>query len=254
MSDDLEERLQSLTSERSAERRKQHKEEKEKKRRGPGRPRKQKLDTESETAPAADEPEQDPDDVPRVASVAPVEDDKETLKRVKLVDQINTMKKRLNAVGTGMEPNAALHSLSELKAEFELLNQQVNSRRGDDALRNLTCTVIAPALTVVAEKVGDFIERNHGLPRPIDLEGLDKEVYNNWEDMFQEVAVQIAINHPEWFSHGPLVTYVEAIMSCAASANMKNQARKLKAASSRLSEQQPVQLVNDPAKDSRFAT
>lgn len=189
-----------------------------------GRPRKEPL-------PSALEPGPEPEPEPEQAA-APAEGgaDKADLIRI-----INDLKKKLNAVGSGLVPSFG-HSVEELKAEVDLLNADLNSKRGDQAVKALilyAMPLIELAISrAVPQSQFDVSSRYH----------LKTEVEENWV-IFEEAATHIAILHAKWFQVGPYATIAKATAACAASCNAKNQAvrAKLAAAAPASSAETPIE-------------
>lgn len=218
----------------------------EKKRR-PGRPRKNKEPIVEEPEPAVDfEIGEDPDDVappappptkqrrersrPRIIEAdeedepqeeKPPAGEKDTLsKRLEACSIIGQLKKRLNAVGSGMTPNADVHTLYQLQKEIELLNSQINASRGDNSFKTLAIAVVAPAVSAVVSEVFKRIDAE----KTVDLTGYDREVADNWDVLFADAAAQISINNPTWFAASPWAVMFEGAVLCGVSTNMKNAA------------------------------
>jgi hypothetical protein len=210
------------------------------KKRRPGRPRKnkEKLNDPPPPPPVVEEPDdfeigEDPDDAPppRTPPDSPPplsqkqqqrkkpDDGAGTLsKRLEACSIIEQLKKRLNAVGSGMQPDAAEHSLKQLEAEIELLNNQINAARGDNSIKTLAITVIAPSISALVHEVMRRIDAE----KTIDLTGYDREVAENWDVLFADAAAQISINNPSWFASSPWAVMAEGALLCGVSANMKN--------------------------------
>lgn len=215
----------------------------EKKRR-PGRPRKNKEPIVEEPEPAVDfEIGEDPDDVappapppskqrrerPRITEAEddepqeekPPAGEKDTMsKRLEACSIIGQLKKRLNAVGSGMTPNADVHTLYQLQKEIELLNSQINASRGDNSFKTLAIAVVAPAVSAVVSEVFKRIDAE----KTVDLTGYDREVADNWDVLFADAAAQISINNPTWFAASPWAVMFEGAVLCGVSTNMKNAA------------------------------
>lgn len=126
--------------------------------------------------------------------------------------QIAQMKKRLNAVGTGLDPDAGDYSEEQLQAEFELLNAEVNERRGDKAVHALFQWAV-PFVQGVLQRTGK-----------VDVASkytLVDEVKSSPE-LFEEVLDQIAIRYGGWFAVGPESALLQNLGACVDSVNRKN--------------------------------
>lgn len=121
-----------------------------------------------------------------------------------------------------MQPDAAEHSLKQLEAEIELLNNQINAARGDNSIKTLAITVIAPSISALVHEVMRRIDAE----KTIDLTGYDREVAENWDVLFADAAAQISINNPSWFASSPWAVMAEGALLCGVSANMKNAAKQ----------------------------
>jgi len=166
-----------------------------------GRPRKEPLPAAPEPEPEQQEPEQ--------AGEQPAE-------KADLIRIINELKKKLNAVGSGMVPGFG-NSVEELKAEVDVLNADLNSKRGDQAVKAL----ILYAMPLIELAISRAVP-----PGQFDVSSkyhLKSEVEENWV-IFEEAATHIAILHAKWFQVGPYATIAKATAACAASCNAKNQA------------------------------
>lgn len=206
------------------------------KRRGPGRPKKPKA-----VPPQASQPEvtfDDEDDIPRtqltetgeseqvttVGEEEPKIDDSFEARRV-LCEKIESMRTRFGGRGTGLIPDPQRHSAIVLQAELDVLNQQVDCRRGEKTIRLVTVTFIAPVLTMIADMIGQAVEKS-GKPRPFDLDGLSKVVSDDWDHLFADAAAQIAINNPSFFSTSPIVQFGEGMLGACFQTNLMNAAKK----------------------------
>lgn len=205
------------------------------KRRGPGRPKKPKA----VPPPQASQPEvtfDDDDDIPRTqppetgepepepATEEPKIDDSFEARRV-LCEKIESMRTRFGGRGTGLVPDPQRHSVIVLQAELDVLNQQVDCRRGEKTIRLVTVTFIAPVLTMIADMIGQAVEKS-GKPRPFDLDGLSKVVSEDWDHLFADAAAQIAINNPSFFSTSPVVQFGEGMLGACFQTNLMNAAKK----------------------------
>ena len=204
------------------------------KRRGPGRPKKPKA-----APPPAPQPEVtfDDDDIPQGQSTEtgeseqattgeeePKIDDSFEARRV-LCEKIESMRARFGGRGTGLVPDPQRHSVIVLQAELDVLNQQVDCRRGEKTIRLVTVTFIAPVLTMIADMFGQAVEKT-GKPRPFDLDGLSKVVSEDWDHLFADAAAQIAINNPSFFSTSPVVQFGEGMLGACFQTNLMNAAKK----------------------------
>ena len=201
------------------------------KRRGPGRPKKPKA-----VPPQASQPEvtfDDDNDIPREPEPTgtttegeeePKIDDSFEARRV-LCEKIESMRTRFGGRGTGLVPDPQRHSVIVLQAELDVLNQQVDCRRGEKTIRLVTVTFIAPVLTMIADMIGQAVEKS-GKPRPFDLDGLSKVVSEDWDHLFADAAAQIAINNPSFFSTSPVVQFGEGMLGACFQTNLMNAAKK----------------------------
>lgn len=183
--------------------------------RGRGRPRKPPAAEEEEVVELANEEvgKPRPD-----AKEAPEAEGDENKKKANLIRIINDLKKKLNAVGTGMVPSLQ-HTVEDMETEVELLNNDLNSKRGDKAVKAL----ILYAMPLIEMAVSRTVPKEQ-----LDLSTkfhLKDEVEQNWE-IFEDAATHIAILHADWFAVGPYATLVKSTAACAASCNAKNQAAR----------------------------
>lgn len=202
------------------------------KRRGPGRPKKPKAAP--PPAPQSEVTFDDDDDIPRESEQAPPPtteeeeepkiDDSFEARRV-LCEKIESMRTRFGGRGTGLVPDPQRHSVIVLQAELDVLNQQVDCRRGEKTIRLVTVTFIAPVLTMIADMIGQAVEKS-GKPRPFDLDGLSKVVSEDWDHLFADAAAQIAINNPSFFSTSPVVQFGEGMLGACFQTNLMNAAKK----------------------------
>lgn len=182
--------------------------------RGRGRPRKNPLP----------EPEPDPDElessseessmeavVPHTSS----EDSDEQKKKINKIGIITDLRKKLNAVGTGLRPSVDC-TMEQLDGEIDVLNSEINSRRGDAAVKQITLMLMPLIEKVVALSVP---------PQQFDVTGLQEEVHDNWE-ILDEACQHIAILHRDWFEISPYAEWCKGVYTCAFSRNMKNQMKR----------------------------
>ncbi len=186
-----------------------------KKKRGPGRPRKRPPTPPPEPvhAPAPMPAGLPTDDAPLDSDAKAAIADK-----VGIIRKINLLKSKLNAVGTGMVPDASM-PLAMLEAELQMLSSEVDMRRADGVLEHMFKKTIPP-LIMQAAAIADPTKAT------VDLDNFDKEVDENWDLMFKDAIIQLSIMYGDWFSVGPLATVGKNLGECALSANAKNQARK----------------------------
>lgn len=140
--------------------------------------------------------------------------------RAALCETIKGLRKRLGAIGSGLNPTLD-HDVKTLRAEIALLNQELDCKRGEKSIKMLTIQVVAPLIMKVADVIGKSYERQNQ-PRPVDLAHLDEVIRDNWQDLFSDAAAQIAINHPEFFSAGPYSQFGEGLFAACATANYMN--------------------------------
>lgn len=173
--------------------------------RGRGRPPKKLVE------PPAPEP--DPTPAPETESEPAAPGEKGRLIRI-----IQQLKKKLNAVGTGLEPTLA-NTVEELQEEVDILNNDLNSKRGDQAIK----TLIMYAMPVIEMIVSNAVPRDK-----LDISGkftLTEEVKNNWA-VLEDAATHIAILHESIFAVGPYGELAKGIAGCALSADAKNKAER----------------------------
>lgn len=211
------------------------------KKKGRGRPRKEKLTMNAVPPPTADfgmaPPTNDnyegvhfgadPDDAAQAMPMPAdpsdpnygkvdereVNTEDELLEKRNLIQKILQLKKRCNAIGTGMVPTV-FFPIEKLKAEVDVLNDEIDGRRADKVLVKGTLWLV------------DVLEKT--LPKVnVDATGLSQEVIDNW-DLFDEACTQIAINHREYFgvAKSPYVAYAHALYTCVSSRVAKNVAQK----------------------------
>jgi hypothetical protein len=142
----------------------------------------------------------------------------------RLIRIITELKKKLGAVGSGLEPSLS-HSVEELQEEVDLLNHDLDSKRGDQAIKSLMLYVMPVIEMVVTQMVPkdqlDLSTKYH----------LKNEAEENWV-VFEEAAQHIAILHAEWFAIGPWGTLAKATAGCALSCDAKNKAYRARLVSS----------------------
>ena len=192
----------------------------EKPKRKRGRPRKNPLPKE-EPAPVFDlydnGEESDPDQYEQgFAMFDPEPEDPEARKRkVNKIGIIHELRKKLNAVGSGMQPHID-HNEDDLNAEIELLNSEINARRGDAAVKQITL-MLMPLIEQIVDRM---------VPKDkCDVTGLQKEVHDNWE-ILDEACKHISILHRDWFEVSPYAEWAKGVYTCAFSRNMKNQMQR----------------------------
>jgi len=180
--------------------------------RGRGRPRKQE--------PPGALPAVRP---PVNAQPAAGDEDKDERKRKQSkISIIERLQSQLNAVGTGLRPTL-FNSEQELDDEIDALNNDLNVKRGDKAVKKLTL-MFMPMIEIVADMFAPKDKLDLSTYRH-----LRDEVEENWE-MFEEAAQHIAILHSGWFAVTPYHEFAGATYACAMSVNAKNQRMKLRAA------------------------
>lgn len=181
--------------------------EKPKKKRGPGRPRKEEVEPE----PEPEEEEEGPEDE--------VDDDRTELNRLRNIAL--ELKKRLHVTGSGRDLGASNWSVPDMKAEVDLMNSQINSRRGDEGSKLFFTELVAPALMKL---IDNFVPDKETLDVTTKFQ-LNDEIKNNWA-IFDDAVTQIAINHSAWFSVNPYMAVVKSTGQCIKSCNEKNQKAK----------------------------
>lgn len=182
--------------------------------RGRGRPRKNPIpeppseSESSESESSGEEPE-------KHNAGATEGDPDENKKKINKIGIITDLRKKLNAIGTGMRPSIG-HSIEELDAEIDVLNSEINSRRGDAAVKQITLMLMPLLETLVKASVP---------PDKFDITGLQEEVNDNWE-ILDDACRHIAILHRDWFEISPYAEWCKGVYTCAFSRNMKNQMKK----------------------------
>jgi hypothetical protein len=144
--------------------------------------------------------------------------------RVALCGQIKAFKSRFGAGGTGLDPDPMRHGEALLIQELELLKREVNCKRGSSSIKMLTVSVIAPLLVTITDIIGNAAERR-GDPRPVDLQHLPAVVEENWQDLFQDAAVQIAIENSRFFEAGPYAAFGQGVVAACVQTNTINKMR-----------------------------
>lgn len=142
----------------------------------------------------------------------------------RLIRIIQQLKKKLGAVGTGLEPTLS-NTVEELQEEVDILNNDLNSKRGDQAIKSM----IMYAVPVLEMLITNFVPRDK-----LDVSSkftLTEEVSNNWA-VLEDAATHIAILHESWFAVGPYGELAKGIAGCALSADAKNKAARKRAAPS----------------------
>jgi hypothetical protein len=175
--------------------------------RGRGRPPKPKAEPKAEE-PDPLEPAEGLEDSP-----LPAPGEKGRLIRI-----IQELKKKLGAIGSGLEPTLQ-NTVEELQEEVDILNNDLNSKRGDQAIK----TLILYAMPLIETVIERMVDKNK-----LDVSSkyhLSDEVKNNWA-MFEDAATQIAIMHASWFAVGPYGEIAKATAACAISADAKNRAER----------------------------
>ncbi len=177
--------------------------------RGRGRPKKH-----------APEPEPEPEQAEAGDPLEPDAQPPPPGEKGRLIAIIQGLKKKLNAVGSGLEPSLQ-NTVEELQEEVDLLNNDLNAKRGDQAIKSL----ILYAMPVIETLIDRMVPKEK-----LDVSSkftLTEEVKNNWA-MFEDAATQIAINHASWFAVGPYGEIAKATAGCALSADAKNKAEKIR--------------------------
>lgn len=176
------------------------------KQRGRGRPRKFAVPPPAAAAPQPQKPRSEESSEER---------DERKSKQAKIVI-IERLQKQLGAVGTGLRPTM-YDSIEDLDAEIDALNSDLNTKRGDKAVKKLTL-MLMPLIELAVDKM---------VPKEkFDLSTyrhLKEEVEDNWE-MFEEAVQHIAILHSSWFAVTPYHELASSTYACAMSVNAKNQA------------------------------
>lgn len=176
--------------------------------RGRGRPKK------AEPEP---EPEPDPLEPPAEGAQGQVVPPGEKGRLIRIIQEL---KKKLGAIGSGLEPTLQ-NTVEELQEEVDILNNDLNSKRGDQAIKTLILYAMPVLETIIERMVPkdklDVSSKYH----------LSDEVKNNWA-MFEDAATQIAIMHASWFAVGPYGEIAKATAACAISADAKNKAEKMR--------------------------
>ncbi len=192
------------------------------------KPRKEKVTDKPKAVRFDDEeePTQDPldegEDVPRADSDGGAEAAFHS--RVALCGQIKAFKARFGTSGTGLDPDPMRHSDQLLMQELELLKREVNCKRGSSSIKMLTVSVIAPLLVTITDIIGNAAERR-GDPRPVDLQHLPAVVEENWQDLFQDAADQIAIENSRFFEAGPYAAFGQGVVAACVQTNTINKMR-----------------------------
>jgi hypothetical protein len=192
------------------------------------KPRKEKVTDKPKVVRFDDEeePTQDPlddgEDVVRTGG----DDSAETAfhRRVTLCGQIKAFKARFGMSGTDLVPDPTRHSEDLLNQELDLLKREVNCKRGSSSIKMLTVSVIAPLLVTITNIVGNAAERR-GDPRPVDLQHLPEVIKENWQDLFQDAADQIAIENPRFFEAGPYAAFGQGVLAACAQTDTMNKMR-----------------------------
>jgi hypothetical protein len=182
--------------------------------RRPGRPRKVLTGTAKLAAAMAEQPP------PVAASSTGGDSDDAGERKLKTqkISIIDRLQKQLGAVGTGMRPTM-FNSIEELNDEIEALNNDLNTKRGDKAVKTATL-MIMPLIELLVDRLAPKDKFDLSTYRH-----LKDEVDDNWE-MFEEAATHIAILNAGWFAVTPYHEFVSATYACAISVNAKNQMAK----------------------------
>lgn len=143
-------------------------------------------------------------------------------KKVTCIRQIGELQKKLGAVGSGLRPTT-FDTLETLQAEVQLLNENINSRRGDAAIKGL----IIVAMPYIEKAITSAAPREQ-----LDVSSyfhLTDEVKENWT-IFEGAATQISIMYGEWFSVNPFVDLAKCTYACIDSVDAKNKKMRERAA------------------------
>ena len=168
------------------------------------------------------DPHEEGEDVPRADSDGGAEAAFHA--RVALCGQIKAFKARFGTSGTGLDPDPMRHSDQLLMQELEMLKREVNCKRGSSSIKMLTVSVIAPLLVTITDIIGNAAERR-GDPRPVDLQHLPAVVEENWQDLFQDAADQIAIENSRFFEAGPYAAFGQGVVAACVQTNTINKMR-----------------------------
>lgn len=188
-----------------------------------GRPRKNPLKEQEEALAALFDDEDDDENIYFDGGVLGeggeeqlMAQDPEVKKRkVNKIGIINDLRKKLNAVGSGLKPHIE-HEEDKLDAEIDLLNSEINARRGDAAVKQITL-MLMPIIEQIVDRT---------VPKDkFDVTGLQKEVHDNWE-ILDEACKHISILHRDWFEVSPYAEWAKGVYTCAFSRNMKNQMQR----------------------------
>jgi hypothetical protein len=192
------------------------------------KPRKEKVSDKPQAVRFDDEeePTQDPLDEGEESNSRAEGDGVEAAfhRRVVLCGQIKAFKARFGMSGTELVPDPTRHSEELLAQELDLLKREVNCKRGSSSIKMLTVSVIAPLLVTITNIVGNAAERR-GDPRPVDLQHLPEVIKENWQDLFQDAADQIAIENPRFFEAGPYAAFGQGVLAACAQTDTMNKMR-----------------------------
>lgn len=163
---------------------------------------------------------------PVVVEAAPAApENKDEAERMKRLAKKRTMaiqlKKKLNAVGTGLNVETCQDE-SLLDAEIEALDNDINQKRGNKAIKGTFLFFVEIIEKVASATIpGDQLDIGK-YPFSVHLK---QEVSENWE-LFDEAAQHLAIRYADWFSVGPIGELGQGLAGCVNSCNNKNQARR----------------------------
>lgn len=136
-------------------------------------------------------------------------------RKINKIGIIHDLRAKLYAVGSGMKPHVE-QTDEMLDAEIDLLNSEINSRRGDAAVKQITL-MLMPLLEQLIDRA---------VPKDkFDVTGLQEEVNENWE-ILDDACKHISILHRDWFEVSPYAEWCKGVYTCAFSRNMKNQMRR----------------------------
>lgn len=181
-------------------------------RRGPGRPRKEPLvfhDPEPEYS-SSDPDEEQADNFEETLQEADAE-------KIELVAMITELQVKLKARGTNMKANTDI-PLHALRNEFNLLNNEINSRRAETFVKHIALEVIIPAI----EKAAPYV-----IPQDqVDVTGMAKEARDDYDEVFKDTLTHISILNRHYFALGPYGEFINGIIKVGTKAATKNELRK----------------------------